>query len=111
MEAGEVGLHIPHVEVTAWDLGPDLVTTQLHLMEAEVVKAMTHIYTDAVVEVVLVVPLVSGEVGHHGPHVAVAVWDQDQDHVMDLDVKVMQPMHILVVEEVALVKLNAIWMK
>ena len=42
-------------------------------MEVEVVKAMTKISTDAVVEVVLVVPLVSGEVGHHGPHVAVTV--------------------------------------
>ena len=42
-------------------------------MEVEVVKAMTNISTDAVGEVVPVVPLVSGEVGHHGPHVAVTV--------------------------------------
>ena len=111
MEAGEVGLHIPYVEVTAWDLGPDLVTTQVHLMEVEVVKAMTNISTDAVVEVVPVVPQGSGEVGHHGAHVAVTVWDLDQDLVMDLDVRVMQPILTLVVEEVAQVKLNAIWMK
>ena len=42
-------------------------------MEVEVVKAMTHISTDAVVEVVPVVPQGSGEVGHHGAHVAVTV--------------------------------------
>ena len=111
LEVGEVGHYGAHVKVIAWD-------QDLGLAKDQAVLDMMHIPLHVLEEVVLVSKVnftvrkfvysvqqvLNGEVGLYGAHVEVNAWDQDQENVMDLDVKDFPKSVIHVQEEVVLVE-------